>query len=125
MFGSLPKRRCQRPWPKTINEVFAVLLFFGSEDPSEQWLSFHDFEEAIAYLDSGNSFGFAFACHDGIPTRVGGDIFKDTRLRANVSNIRGGDLIVLSQTRFGPGVAPYEHQAVGILDKATTSTAQH
>src|SRR5438876_9450827 len=67
------------------NEVFAVNLFFGGEHPAEQRLALHDFEEAIAYLNRGNSFSFALARHNGVPTRVGGDVFKNGILAPVVS----------------------------------------
>src|SRR6266704_3631402 len=58
------------------NEVLAVNLLFGGEHPAEQRLALHDFEEAIAYLNRGNSFGFALARHNGVPTRIGGNVFE-------------------------------------------------
>src|SRR5882672_7450708 len=69
------------------HEVFAVHLFFGSEDPAEQGLAFHDFEEAIADLNRGDSFGFAIAGHDWVPARVGRDVFEDIVLGTIVSYI--------------------------------------
>src|SRR6266404_4731063 len=57
------------------DEVFAIHLFFGDEDPAEQGLALHDFEEAIADLDRGNSFRFAIARHSWVPTRVGRHVF--------------------------------------------------
>src|SRR6267143_3105650 len=43
------------------NEVFAILLFFRVEDTAEERRAFHDFEEAVANLNGGNSFGFRIA----------------------------------------------------------------
>src|SRR5882672_4707183 len=88
------------------HEVLAVHLFFGSEDPAKQGLAFHNFEEAIADLNSGDSFGFPIARHGRVPTGVGRDIFKDIRLGTIVGDVSCGHLTVIPETRRSWRVAP-------------------
>src|SRR5882672_7043517 len=105
--------------PQTIakddDEVFAVHLLFGGEDAAEQRLALHDFEEPVADLDRGNSFGFAIAGHDWKPTGVGRNVFKNIVLGTIVSYVSRGHLIVIPETRPSRRVAPQEHQRVWIL----------
>ena len=88
------------------DEVFAVHLFFDGEDPAEQGLALHNFEEAIANLDRGNSFGFAIARQGWVPTGIGRHVFKDTGLGTKVSYISCGNLVVIPSTGRSRLVAP-------------------
>ena len=64
----------ETPLPQLVaqddDEILPRFLFFRSKNPSQHGSTTHHFEEAVADLNRGNPFCFAFARHNGIPTHV-------------------------------------------------------
>ena len=78
MFGIAGKAALPECVAQNDNEVFSILLFFWSKNPSQEGRAFHHLEETIAHLNCRNSFRFRFARHDWKPAGEGCHFFEDT-----------------------------------------------